>query len=255
MKNKLSIKKLEVKIESNVILKNISLNLESGDVVALIGPNGAGKSTLLKSLVNHYSTKITSGDALFDKTTIKNMETDKIARLGIFYVDQNPPQLDGVPMLEFLKNVIKINNPNISFYENYKKINDLFESVSLDKSLLSHSVNVGFSGGQKKKNEIIQSQLLNSKVLLLDELDAGLDIDAIKLVEKYVKDGKDSKITIMISHDLNIFKDIKPNKVVLLADKTIQKIGGLEIIDEIIKNGYKNYEKNRTKKAVDPFKF
>ena len=144
MKNKLSIKKLEVKIESNVILSNISLNLESGDVVALIGPNGAGKSTFLKSLVNHYSTKITSGDVLFNKTSIKGMETDKIARLGIFYVDQNPPQLDGVPMLEFLKNIIKINNPNISFYENYKKINELFESVSLDKSLLSHSVNVGF---------------------------------------------------------------------------------------------------------------
>ena len=255
MKNKLSVKKLEVQIDSKTILNNISLELESGDVVALIGPNGAGKSTFLKSLVNHYATKITKGDVFCNKTSIKNMETDKIARLGIFYVDQNPPQLDGVPMLEFLKNIIKINNPKASFYENYKKINDLFESVSLDKSLLSHSVNVGFSGGQKKKNEIIQSQLLNSKVLLLDELDAGLDVDAIKLVEKYVKDGRNSKITIMISHDLNIFQNIKPNKVVLLANKTIQKIGGLEIINEIVKNGYKDYEKNKNKKAIDPYKF
>ena len=255
MKDKLLVKKLEVRIESKVILENISLSLESGDVVALIGPNGAGKSTFLKSLVNHYSTKISKGDVLYNKTSIKNMETDKIAHLGVFYVDQNPPQLDGVPMLEFLKNIIRINYPNASFYEKYKKINDLFESVSLDKRLLSHSVNVGFSGGQKKKNEIIQSQLLNSKVLLLDELDAGLDVDAIKLVEKYVKDGRKSKITIMISHDLNIFKNIKPNKVVLFANKTIQKIGGLEIIDEIIKNGYKDYEKNRSKKTVDPYKF
>ena len=255
MKNKLSIRNLEVQINSKVILENISLNLETSDVVALIGPNGAGKSTFLKSLVNHYSTKITKGNVLFNKISIKNMETDKIARLGVFYIDQNPPQLDGVPMLEFLKNIIKINYPNASFYENYKKINDLFDSVSLDKSLLSHSVNVGLSGGQKKKSEIIQAQLLDSKILLLDELDAGLDVDAIKFVERYVNDGRNSKITIMISHDLNIFKNIKPNKVVLLANKTIQKIGGLEIIDEIIKNGYKDYEKTKGKKAIDPYKF
>jgi len=255
MINNLIIKNVSVKVNSACILKNISLNLKTGDVVALIGPNGAGKTTLLKSLLNHYSTTISQGDVLFNNHSIKNMETYKIARMGFFYVDQNPPQLDGVPMIEFLKNIIKINNPQSSFYQKYKMIDNLFDQISLDKNLLSHSVNVGFSGGQKKKNEIIQSSLLNSKVLLLDELDAGLDVDAIRTVQKYINDNRKNHITIMITHDLDMFKGIKPNKVVLLADGEIKKNGGIEIINEVIKNGYKNYEKNTNKKSFNCFKF
>lgn len=254
MVDKLIAKKINISIDSKPILNNISFSLKTGDVVALIGPNGAGKTTLLKSLVNHYSTKINSGDILFNNKSIKNMETYKIARMGFFYVDQNPPQLNGVPMLEFLKDIIKINSSNSSFYQKYKMIDTLFDQVSLDKSLLSHSVNVGFSGGQKKKNEIIQSALLNSKVLLLDELDAGLDIDAIKIVQNYINKNRKSHITIMITHDLDMFSNIKPNKVFLLANHKIQKTGGLEIIDEINKNGYKNYEQ-KPKRQIDSYRF
>ncbi|MBQ2349402.1 MAG: Fe-S cluster assembly ATPase SufC [Mycoplasma sp.] len=254
MVDKLIAKKINISIDSKPILNNISFSLKTGDVVALIGPNGAGKTTLLKSLVNHYSTKINSGDVLFNNKSIKNMETYKIARMGFFYVDQNPPQLNGVPMLEFLKDIIKINSSNSSFYQKYKMIDTLFDQVSLDKSLLSHSVNVGFSGGQKKKNEIIQSALLNSKVLLLDELDAGLDIDAIKIVQDYINKNRKSHITIMITHDLDMFSNIKPNKVFLLANHKIQKTGGLEIIDEINKNGYKNYEQ-KPKRQIDSYRF
>lgn len=254
MVDKLIAKKINISIDSKPILNNISFSLKTGDVVALIGPNGAGKTTLLKSLVNHYSTKINSGDVLFNNKSIKNMETYKIARMGFFYIDQNPPQLNGVPMLEFLKDIIKINSSNSSFYQKYKMIDTLFDQVSLDKSLLSHSVNVGFSGGQKKKNEIIQSALLNSKVLLLDELDAGLDIDAIKIVQDYINKNRKSHITIMITHDLDMFSNIKPNKVFLLANHKIQKTGGLEIIDEINKNGYKNYEQ-KPKRQIDSYRF
>lgn len=254
MINKLTVKNIDVSIDSKPILSNVSFTLKTGDVVALIGPNGAGKTTLLKSLVNHYSTKIDNGDVFFNNQSIKNMETYKLARIGFFYVDQTPPQLVGVPMLEFLKDIIKINNPNSNFYEKFKMIDALFDQVSLDKSLLSHSVNVGFSGGQKKKNEIIQSVLLNSKVLLLDELDAGLDIDAIKIVQNYINKNRKSHITIMITHDLDMFSNIKPNKVFLLANHKIQKTGGLEIIDEVIKNGYKNYEQKQ-KKHIDSYKF
>lgn len=254
MVDKLIAKKINISIDSKPILNNISFSLKTGDVVALIGSNGAGKTTLLKSLVNHYSTKINSGNILFNNKSIKNMETYKIARMGFFYVDQNPPQLNGVPMLEFLKDIIKINSSNSSFYQKYKMIDTLFDQVSLDKSLLSHSVNVGFSGGQKKKNEIIQSALLNSKVLLLDELDAGLDIDAIKIVQDYINKNRKSHITIMITHDLDMFSNIKPNKVFLLANHKIQKTGGLEIIDEINKNGYKNYEQ-KPKRQIDSYRF
>ena len=254
MQNKLIVKNINISIGSKPILSNVSFSLKTGDVLALIGPNGAGKTTLLKSLLNHYSIKINGGDILFNNQSIKNVETYKIARIGFFYVDQNPPQLDGVPMLEFLKDIIKVNNPHSNFYEKYKMIDTLFDQVSLDKGLLTHSVNVGFSGGQKKKNEIIQSELLNSKVLLLDELDAGLDVDAIKIVQNYINKNRKSHITIMITHDLDMFLNIKPNKVLLLANHKIQKIGGPEIIDEVIKNGYKNYEQ-KPKREIDSYRF
>ncbi len=254
MKNTLRIIELCVNIDNTVILKNISLDLATGDVVALIGPNGAGKSTLLKSLMNHYVTKVTSGDIKYNDQSIVNLPTFEIARKGLFYIDQTPPELEGVPTLEFLKNIIKVRKPNVSFYENFKQINSLFDDLSLDKSLLSHGVNVGCSGGQKKKNEIIQSQLLESSVLLLDEIDAGLDVDATKKIEQYINKSRNQHITIMISHDLDLFNAIKPNKVVLIAKNTIQKVGGMEIIDEIKQNGYKNYEQPRVK-AHDPFKF
>ncbi len=256
MFDSLSIINLIININGKTILYDINLKLKTGDVIALVGPNGAGKSTLVKSLMQHYSIEIKKGSILFNKLLLNKLKTYEIARLGFFYVDQNPPQLEGVPMIEFLKEIIKINKPNSSFYENFALINNSFKELSLDNDLLSHSVNVGFSGGQIKKHELIQSKLLDSKVLLLDEIDAGLDIDAIKSIIKYINDSREKHITIIISHDLNIFKKIKPNKVLLIADKTIKKVGGIEIIDDIKKNGYKKYQ-STTKQSIknDPFKF
>lgn len=254
MNNTLKIIGLCVSIDNKTIINDVNLELNNGDVVALIGPNGAGKSTLLKALMNHYIIKIDRGDIIYNNESIKNLPTYMIARKGLFYIDQAPAELEGVPTLEFLKNIIKIRNPKISFYESFKKINQLYDDLSLDKSLLSHGVNVGCSGGQKKKNEIIQSQLLESTVLLLDEIDAGLDVDATKKIQEYINASRNKHITIMISHDLDLFNTLKPNKVVLLANQKVAKIGGMEIIDEIKKNGYKNYEQARIKQA-DPFKF
>ena len=241
MKNILNIKNLTISIDNVDILKNINLKTQTGDIIALIGPNGAGKSTLLKAIMHHYNTKVKSGDVVFNDKSIKKLATYEIARLGFFYVDQLPPELSGVPMMEFYKNILKINNPNAGVYDIYKTLNNLFDDLSLDKSLLSHGVNVGFSGGQKKKNEIIQSQLLKSKVLLLDEIDAGLDVDAINKIQDYILSTKKDHVTFIITHDLDMFIKVKPTKVVLLANHTIDKIGGIELINEVKKQLYKNY--------------
>ena len=254
MKNILNIKNLTVSIENVDILKNINLTAQTGDIIALIGPNGAGKSTLLKAIMHHYMTHIKSGDILFNGKSIKKLPTYEIARAGFFYVDQLPPELSGVPMMEFYKNILKINNPNAGIFDIYNTLNTLFDDLSLDKSLLSHGVNVGFSGGQKKKNEIIQSQLLQSKVLLLDEIDAGLDVDAINKIQEYILSSKNKHITFIITHDLDMFIKVKPTKVVLLANHTIAKVGGIELINEVKKQGYKNYEVKKDSK-IDAYKF
>lgn len=252
MENNLVIKDLSINIHKKNILQNINLSFKTGDLIAIIGPNGAGKSTLLKALMHHYLITVTKGEIKFNGENIKNLPTFKIAKKGFFYADQSPIELEGVPMLEFLKDIIKVNNPNSNFANDFQKINAAFNTLSLDKSLLDHYVNVGFSGGQKKKNEIVQSLLLNSKVILLDEIDAGLDIDALKIIEKHIQKTRKDYITIMVSHDLDIFKRLKPNKVVLIANKKIVKTGDISLVNEIIKNGYSKYEQKKIIK--DPFK-
>lgn len=253
MNNKLIVKNLSINIGEKSILKKINFDCQNGDCIALIGPNGAGKSTLLKTIMHHFNTKVVDGSIIFNGIDITKKSTYEIARMGFFYIDQTPVELEGVPMIEFFKDIIRIHNPKVSFVDVYKKINNLFDDLSLDKSLLSHDVNVGFSGGQKKKNEIIQSQLLNSQVLLLDEIDAGLDVDATRTIEKYINTTRKEHITIVVSHDLDFFKILKPNKVIILANNKIAKIGDYELIEEIKKDGYKNYEQ---KKVIhDTYKF
>ena len=236
-----SVKSLSIDVFNKNILHDITFSAKTRDFIAIIGPNGAGKSTLLKGIMNHYTTKIKSGNIFFNKKSLKNLDTYKIARSGIYYIDQNPIELEGVKLIEIIREILKIKNKKKSFLDQIKTINKAFEDFELNNSLLEQYVNVGISGGQKKKSEMLQCSLSKPKLLLIDEIDAGLDIDALNLVKKYLDKIRKTSIILMISHDLNFFKNLKPNKVILIANKSIEKIGNKNLIEKIISEGYKSY--------------
>jgi Fe-S cluster assembly ATP-binding protein len=253
---KLIIKNLNVKIQSNNILNNISFNVNEGDVLAVVGLNGAGKSTLLKAIMNHFSLNI-KGSIKYGDNQLVGLDTDKIAKLDIFYGSQNPTELEGVQMIEFLKlvaNSTKITK--VGFYDLYKSINNALGMLGLPQDILNRNVNVGFSGGQKKKNEILQAILFNPTLVLLDEIDSGLDVDAMKTISQYINKNKKNRITIIVSHHLEFLNIINPNKVIVLSNGNIAKIGGNEILTKIEKDGYKSFNvgtKDQLFSIEDPF--
>ncbi|MDR1234542.1 MAG: Fe-S cluster assembly ATPase SufC [Mycoplasmataceae bacterium] len=223
------------------ILRNISLTAKQNDVIAILGPNGTGKSTLLKAIMHHFSIN-TSGSIEFNSQEITNLPTDKIAKLGIFYATQNPIELEGIQTLEFFKIIANENTENkIGFYQLYSKINELLEKLDLPSEILTRNVNVGFSGGQKKKNEMLQSQLFNPSLILLDEIDSGLDFDATKLIASFINKDRKNRITFIVSHHLEFLHQVKPTKVLIMINGEIVKIGNISLIKEIEKNGYKQY--------------
>jgi len=237
----LTIKNLSVTLDEKAILDNISFNATKGQVIAILGPNGAGKSTLLKSIIHHYSLKIVDGEIDLNNENITNKTTDEIARLGFFLAFQTPVELPGVQTLDFLKSLNDQNKSNKpSFVETFKTINGLFDEYKLEKELLKHSVNIGYSGGQKKKAEMIQSSLSNCKILLLDEIDSGLDIDAAKLIAESLNKNKQDRITILVSHNIDFLTKIIPDKVFVLSKGKIVKSGGNELIETIKNEGYKS---------------
>jgi Fe-S cluster assembly ATP-binding protein len=246
------IKGLSAKIGSKTILHNFSLSANKGDVIAILGPNGAGKSTLLKSIMKHFSVKITKGNIDYDSHNLNKMTTDQIAKLGIFYTTQNPIELDGVQMLEFLKLVANKNSTkNLSFMQLYSNIQDSLKTFELPNEILTRSVNVGFSGGQKKKNEILQAKLFNPSLILLDEIDSGLDIDAMKIISNFIVKNKKNCVTIVISHHLEFLNILQPTKVYILVDGYTAKIGDKNLVKVIEKDGFKNFIKNAPKKQED----
>jgi Fe-S cluster assembly ATP-binding protein len=255
--NKFDVQNLTVKIQNNRILSRISFNVKQSDVLAIVGLNGAGKSTLLKAIMNHFNLNITGSIKYNDKQLV-GLDTDQIAKLNIFYGSQNPTELDGVQMIEFLKLVANATkSTKVGFYDLYKSINVMLTRLDLPQDILNRSVNVGFSGGQKKKNEILQAELFNPSLMLLDEIDSGLDVDAMKIISNYINQHKKNRITIIVSHHLEFLDIIKPNKVLVLSNGVVAKNGGAEILKTIKSDGYKNFtSKNNTGKAFtieDPF--
>ncbi|MDR0739738.1 MAG: Fe-S cluster assembly ATPase SufC [Mycoplasmataceae bacterium] len=256
--NILKIHNLTTLFDKKRILNDISLTARQPEVIAILGPNGAGKSTLLKAIMHHFSMK-TQGSIKFNNHELTKMSTDKIAKLGVFYATQNPIELEGVQTLDFLKIIANENSPKqkVGFYQLYSKINELIKLLDLPSEILTRNVNVGFSGGQKKKNEILQSQLFNPSLILLDEIDSGLDFDATKLIANFINKKRHERITFIVSHQLEFLHQVNISKVIILIDGKIVKIGGTALIREIEKNGYKQYAANIKSEAdfeiTDPY--
>ena len=240
----LSIKNLSVKvIDSDInILNKLNLEIGNGEVHAIMGPNGTGKSTLAKIIMGHYQYEVTNGSIKFNNKDITKLSVDERAKLGIFLSMQDPTVIDGVSNSEFIRTAQnEINGSKTNLYEFIKDMESSLDDLKLDSNMIHRSINKDFSGGEKKKNEILQMKLLKPKFIILDELDSGLDVDSLKIVckniNKYLKDNKDCSILI-ITHYPRILEYIKPDYVHILKDGNIKKTGDMKLALEIEKNGY-----------------
>ncbi|AHI53150.1 Fe-S cluster assembly ATPase SufC [Spiroplasma culicicola] len=238
--HKIEIIDLHVNIEEREILKGVNLTVNSGEIHALMGPNGNGKSTLLMAIMGHPKYEITQGDILLDGESILEMSVDERSKAGLFLAMQNPQTIPGVSNLEFLKYVVNAHS------EEKQKLQAIFKDIKakaidldFDLHMLKRFVNDGFSGGEKKKNEILQLKMLNPLFSLIDEIDSGLDVDALEVVSKNLNDAelKDQGM-IIVSHYDRFFKKVKPTHAHVIIDGKIVKSGGVEIVDKINSEGY-----------------
>ncbi len=240
----LEIKNLDVKVknEDKVILNKLSLNINKGEVHVIMGPNGTGKSTLSKVITGYYKYEVTGGDILFEGKSILDLTTDERARLGIFLAMQDPISIEGLSNSEFLKTAIsETTGEKVGLFEFIKTLEKEMKNLKLNESMLHRSLNQGFSGGEKKKNEVLQLKLLKPKFIILDELDSGLDVDSLRIVcdniNSYLEENKDTSVLI-ITHYPRILDYIKPNYVHVIKGGTIVKTGDISLADTIEKNGY-----------------
>ena len=241
----LNIKDLYVNAGEKEILKGLNLKINKGEVHVIMGPNGAGKSTLANVILNNpVYTKI-SGEVDFDGENINDLSTDKIANKGVFMSFQTPEEIPGITVTNFLKYTKgKKENKPIKIFQFKDEVKKYMEELNMNSKLMERDFNVGFSGGEKKKNEILQMLVLNPKLAILDETDSGLDVDAIKTVSKGVEMFKnDENAVLIITHNTKILHNLTPDFVHILVDGKIVKTGNADLAKEIEENGYRNYKK------------
>ncbi|PPR40664.1 MAG: putative ATP-dependent transporter SufC [Alphaproteobacteria bacterium MarineAlpha5_Bin12] len=242
----LEIKDLTVSVEDKIILNNFSLKINQGEVHAIMGPNGSGKSTLSNVLCGKDNYKIKKGEIIFKEKNIFELSIDERAKLGLFLAFQYPVELPGVSITPFLKTAINsklksLGKKEIDSLEFAKKVREASEYLGISKEMLKRSVNEGFSGGEKKRYEVLQMTLLNPDLTILDETDSGLDIDALKTVSKGVNrlKRKDNSI-VVITHYQRLLDYIIPDFVHILVAGKIVRSGDKNLALELEKKGYEN---------------
>lgn len=239
----LDIKDLFVDVEDKQILKGISLKIKPGEIHAIMGPNGSGKSTLSYALMGHPKYKIISGQATLDGKDLLGMEVNERARAGLFLSFQYPSEIAGVTVANFLKtayNELKAEDgKKVNVMDFMKLLYGKMEELKMDKEFAKRHLNVGFSGGEKKRNEILQMAVLEPKYAILDETDSGLDVDALRIVSEGIKKLSGPNIGILIiTHYQRILHYVKPDYVHILAGGKIVKSGGSELAEKVEKEGY-----------------
>ena len=248
MSKVLEIKNLKAKIGDKNILKGLSLDLEEGKVHAIMGPNGAGKSTLSKAIVGHYDVDVTDGEIIYKGKNIVDAEPEERALDGIFLSFQNPVEIPGVNNAYFLRTAVNARRkhlglPELNAAEFLREMKALVNELGMKPELINRSLNEGFSGGEKKRNEILQMMMLKPDVVILDEIDSGLDIDALKAVSEGINKMKDGKRSfLVITHYSRILDYIKPDYIHVLKDGQIVHTGGPELVEQLEKEGYSSFE-------------
>jgi Fe-S cluster assembly ATP-binding protein len=240
----LVIKNLHVRVEGKEILRGVDLHVKTGEVHAIMGPNGSGKSTLARALAGHPEYEVTAGSVVYEGRDLLEMDPDERAREGVFMAFQYPVEIAGVNNAYFLKAAVNAKRkhqgqPELDAMEFMQLIQDRSSLLEIDKSMLSRAVNEGFSGGEKKRNEIFQMALLEPKLAVLDETDSGLDIDALKVVARGVNAMRSpARAIIVVTHYQRLLDYIVPDYVHVLSSGRIVKSGGKALALELEKKGY-----------------
>ena len=231
--------------DGSAILKGLNLKINKGEVHVIMGPNGSGKSTLANTLFNNPRYKISNGEILFEGEKINDLKTSEIAKKGLFMSFQNPESVAGITLAHFLKTIKNsVSDERVNLFLFSKEVAEKMHELDMDPYYLNRELNVGFSGGEKKKNEILQMLILNPKLAILDETDSGLDVDAIKTVSKGINMFKnDDNALLIITHSTKILKSLKVDYVHILVDGKIVYTGDASLAKEIDENGYANYIK------------
>ncbi|HLC47294.1 MAG TPA: Fe-S cluster assembly ATPase SufC [Candidatus Nanoarchaeia archaeon] len=259
----LEVKDLHVKVEGKEVLKGISFSLERGKTYAIMGPNGSGKSTLANVLIGSPKYEVTKGNIKYCGKDLADMSIDERARAGIFLSFQNPVEIPGVAFSSFLRaavNAVRGEGKKLSILEFSKMLEEKAALIGMSKEFFSRSLNEGFSGGEKKRAEIVQMLALDPELAILDEIDSGLDIDALKAVAKGInsfKGGSDvrgsgksdlkkscGKTLLLITHYKRLLEHVRPDVVIIMAEGKIVKQGSAELVDHLEEKGYGWIEKD-----------
>ena len=245
---KLDIINLSVMVDNKLVLKDFNLSLKKRKIYVLMGPNGTGKSTLSRVIMGDSNYKVMSGDILFNGNSILDKSVDERSRMGIFLAMQYPMEIEGVSNQDFLRTAMSSKEgKQVGLYDFIMKCEKASEELKMDKNLIHRPLNVGFSGGEKKKNEVLQMKLLKPSLIILDELDSGLDVDSLKIVSSnikdYIKENKDATLLI-ITHHQKVLEYIKPDYVKVLYNGKIVDSGDYKLSLEIEEKGYEKYTTN-----------
>lgn len=235
----LKIENLRVKVNHKEIINDLQLDVKAGQIHALMGPNGCGKSTLVNALMSNSLYQKT-GHIYFNNQDITNLTTDEISKLGIYLCVQNPPVIEGVSTAELLRTIVS-KQPDYKLYNFIKELDSHVDTLNMNSEMIHRSINDGMSGGERKKNEILQMLTLKPKLIILDEIDSGVDVDSLKIITKAINDyhhqNPETSI-IIITHYSHILKQIKPDFVHILSEGKIVKSGNIDIAYQIEQTGF-----------------